>query len=88
MAKKQFSVSRSVEDVVIRSPNSQAEQILEQMAFAGPGPCEECVFYRDMPGLYCLRYGECLPETRGLWRKRREDVHYGPKDMRHILDKF
>ena len=87
MAKKLFSISRSVEDLIIRDPNNQAEQILEWKTATGSGPCEECVFYRNMPGVYCLRYGECLPETRGSWRGRKEGIHYGPKDTQHILDK-
>jgi len=85
---KTFNVSRSVESRVIGRPTQQAGYLLDQLDARGrQGPCENCVFYRGQPGLYCLRYGDCFPETKVLWRERVEGVTYGHQDTRCILEK-
>lgn len=82
---KRSTVSRSVEDRVIEKSTNQAAQLLDYLTQRGP--CHECVFYRSQPGLYCLRLGECYPETRVEWRGRVEGVCYEPQNTRHIVAK-
>lgn len=77
---KRYLMSRPIEEMATNGLNDQAEDIQKEIMEAympGRGSCDTCVFYRNVPGLYCHRQRECYPETRVLWRKRVPGKEYG-----------
>lgn len=87
---KRFFSRRPIEEAATNGYNHQAvdlqKEILESF-MPGRGSCDLCVFYRNEPGLYCLRQRECYPETRVLWRKKVEGKSYSSVQPQMILVK-
>lgn len=87
---KKFIARRTIEERAINDSNFLAEQkqkeIMESFT-QSRGSCDMCVFYRNEPGLYCLRQTECYPETRVLWRQRVKGKRYGAVQPNQVLDK-
>lgn len=88
---KRFFSRRPIEELATNGINRQAEGIQKEIIesyMPSRGSCDMCVFYRNEPGLFCLRQRDCYPETRVLWRKRVEGKPYKSIQPNMILSKF